>query len=121
MSYSLLFSLVCGCAAVIWGALLTRWIMKLPQGDDKMRAIARAIQEGAVAYLKRQYRTVAVIAVPIALILLLINVATAVGFLVGAAFSALAGVVGMAVAVRANARTAEAGKEGRDAALSAAV
>ena len=121
MSYGLLFSLVCGCAAVIWGALLTRWIMKLPQGDDKMRAIARAIQEGAVAYLKRQYRTVAVIAVPIALILLLINVATAVGFLVGAAFSALAGVVGMAVAVRANVRTAEAAKEGLASALSVAV
>ncbi len=121
MSYGLLFSLISGVAAVLWGAGLTRWIMKLPQGDDKMRAIARAIQEGAVAYLKRQYRTVAVIAVPIALLLLIINVETAVGFLVGAAFSALAGVVGMAVAVRANVRTAEAAKEGLSAALSVAV
>ncbi|MEW6610611.1 MAG: sodium-translocating pyrophosphatase [Patescibacteria group bacterium] len=121
MSYILLFPLLSGGAAVLWGVLLARWIIRLPQGNERMRAIARAIQEGAVAYLKRQYRTVAIIAVPIALLLLVINVTTAVGFLVGAACSALAGVVGMAVAVRANVRTAEAAKEGLSSALSVAV
>ena len=121
MSSAFIFSLVAGAFAVVWGLLLSRWILKLPQGNDAMQAIAKAIQEGAAAYLKRQYRTVALIAVPVALLLLLIDWQTSVGFLIGAICSALAGITGMAIAVRANVRTAEAAKDGLASALDVAV
>ena len=121
MSSGLIFSIVAGTVAVVWGVLVTRWILKLPAGSERMQEIARAIQEGAAAYLKRQYRSVAMIAVPIALLLLLISWQSSVGFLIGAACSALAGVTGMWVAVRANVRTAEAAKVGLEAALGVAV
>ena len=121
MSYSLIFSIFAGVAGVLWGIILARIILRLPAGDDRMQSIARAIQEGAYAYLKRQYRTVALIAIPITLLLLFISWQTAVGFVVGAVCSALAGVMGMWVSVRANVRTAEAAKSGLAYALSVAV
>lgn len=100
-------------AAILYGLLLTAWIMKLPAGDERMRSIASAIQEGAWAYLTRQYTIVALVAVALAVVLYsFLGVTSAVGFLIGAFFSALAGFVGMSVAVRANVRCAEAAKSG---------
>jgi K(+)-stimulated pyrophosphate-energized sodium pump len=105
--------------AIIYGLVLSKWILKQPQGDEKMKSVAKAIQEGAKAYLNRQTKTVAVIAVVIFILLwLLLNLETAIGFLVGAVLSALAGYIGMNVSVRANVRTAEAAKQGLAKALS---
>ena len=96
-----------------YGAFLIRWVLSKPTGDEKMRSIASAIQEGASAYLVRQYKTVAVVAVILAaLIWYFLGTHTAAGFLVGAVASGLAGFVGMNVAVRSNVRTAEAAKSG---------
>lgn len=100
-------------AAIIYGLLLTYWIVKLPAGNEKMREIASAIQEGASAYLFSQYRVVAIVAILLALgIYLFLGTASAIGFLIGAFFSALAGFIGMNVAVRANVRCTEAAKSG---------
>ncbi len=116
-----MFAILCSVAAVVYGLVLSFAISKKPQGDEKMRAIARAIQEGAGAYLKRQYMAVAVVALPVlVLIWFLLGSATALAFLVGAVASALAGFIGMSVAVRANVRTAEAAKSGLAPALSLA-
>src|SRR3989344_9692879 len=97
-----LISIVAAATAIGYGAYLSAKIAKLPAGEGKMIGIAKAIQEGASAYLARQYKTVA----PIGLLLFLIlgfglNFTIAIGFLVGAAFSALAGVIGMTISVRA--------------------
>ena len=70
--HAVLIALVCGAITVLYGLILTRWVLSKPQGDDKMREIAAAIQEGASAYLSRQYRTVAIVAVVLALVLLLV-------------------------------------------------
>ncbi len=100
-----------GLAAVLYGLVLTAWILKLPAGDEKMREIAAAIQEGASAYLLRQYSVVSVVALVLsALIYQFLGLYSAVGFLIGAVCSALAGLIGMSVAVRANVRCAEAAK-----------
>jgi K(+)-stimulated pyrophosphate-energized sodium pump len=106
-------SIIASFAAIVFGLLLTLNVMKRPAGDDKMQEIAKAIQEGAQAYLTRQYRTIAVVAVILALIIWkLLGVHTAAGFIIGAIASSLAGFIGMFVAVRANVRTAEAAKSG---------
>ena len=117
--HNVLVALVCGLAAVAYGLYLTSWVLKQSPGNERMREIQAAIQEGANAYLNRQYRTVAVVAVVIAALLLLANTVTstlgwkeALGFLVGAVLSAAAGYIGMNVAVRANARVAEAARRG---------
>lgn len=95
--------------------------MKLPDGDEKMREIAGAIQEGASAYLKRQYTTIALVGVVVAIIVgLAIDWYTAVGFIIGGVLSGAAGFVGMTVSVRVNVRTAEAAKSGLAAGLSTA-
>ncbi len=119
-----LFIFIFGSAflAIVWGLALASRIVRLPGGEGKMIGIAKAIQEGASAYLARQYKTVA----PIAAILFLIlgfglNFKVAVGFLVGAVFSALAGIIGMLVSVRANVRTTEAAKKGLKEAMTVAV
>jgi len=107
-----------GLLTVIYALGLVRWITKQASGDERMRSIAEAIQQGATAYLNRQYRTVAVVAI-IAFILLglLLNWTAAVGFLVGAILSAISGYIGMNISVRANVRTAEAAKSGMKPAL----
>lgn len=100
-------------AATAYGIILSFNILKLPTGNDKMRSIAQAIQEGAVAYLTRQYMVVALVALVVAsLIYQFISLNSALGFVIGALFSAIAGLVGMLIAVRANIRCAEAAKKG---------
>ena len=100
-------------AAIVYGLFLIQWIMALPTGNESMREIALAIQQGAKAYLKRQYMVVAGIALILSsLIYLALGLNSAVGFLIGAVASALAGLIGMMVAVNANIRCAEAAKEG---------
>ena len=114
-------SILSGVIAIVCGLLIARWIIKLPAGSEKMQEIAGAIQAGAKAYLNRQYKTIAVIAVIIAAILYYkLGSNTAAGFLVGAVFSAIAGYIGMMVSVRANVRTAEAAKNGMSAAFNVA-
>ncbi|TSC91620.1 MAG: K(+)-stimulated pyrophosphate-energized sodium pump [Parcubacteria group bacterium Licking1014_17] len=109
----LIFSLASALAALVYGAVLILNVLKQPQGDEKMKSISQAIREGANAYLKRQYKVVVVVGILVAIILyIFLGVTTAIGFIVGAAASALAGYIGMFVAVRANVRVAEAAKSG---------
>jgi K(+)-stimulated pyrophosphate-energized sodium pump len=121
--HAVLFALLCAGAAVAYGLWLTSWLLGRPAGTERMQEIARAVQEGAAAYLRRQYTTVAVVAVVPFLLLGLYNRlgwGAAVGFLIGAAFSAAAGFIGMNVAVRSNVRTAEAARSGLPQALDVA-
>ena len=119
----MLFALVCAAFAVAYGIGLTVWILRQPDGNDRMREIARAVQEGAAAYLKRQYMTIALVSIVPFLLLGFYNKlgwGTAIGFLVGATLSAAAGFIGMNVAVRSNVRTAEAARHGLTPALNVA-
>lgn len=105
------FSVISGVVALVYGVILTRFVLSKPAGDKKMQDIASAIQEGATAYLTRQYKTIAMVAVVLTiLIYFFLGLSTTIGFLVGAIASSLAGFAGMYVAVRANVRTAEAAK-----------
>ena len=118
---SLFLAVVCAAVAVVYGAVSTRWILALPDGNDRMRQIAAAVQEGAAAYLNRQYRAIAAMGVALfAAIGVFLDWSTAVGFAIGAVFSAAAGYIGMNVSVRANIRTAEAARNGVDQALAVA-
>jgi K(+)-stimulated pyrophosphate-energized sodium pump len=115
VDHAVLFALVCAGVAILYGLYLTWWLLKQPAGNARMQEISRAVQEGASAYLSKQYRTIAVVAVVPFLAIGFYNKlgwGTAVGFLVGAVLSAAAGFIGMNVAVRSNVRTAEAGREG---------
>jgi K(+)-stimulated pyrophosphate-energized sodium pump len=119
VEHNVLFALICGVLAVAYGAYLTRWVLQQSPGNERMREIQAAIQEGASAYLNRQYRTVGVVAVVVAALLLVAGIwsddlgwKVALGFIIGAVLSAVAGYVGMNTAVRANARVAEAGRTG---------
>ena len=117
-----MFALVAAVIALAWGAFLVRWVLKRPAGEGKMLDIAKAIQEGAKAYLNRQYKTIAAIGVVIFVILwIALGRNVALGFAVGAILSALAGYIGMSVSVRANVRTTEAAKKGLAEALDVAV
>ncbi len=122
-----LFAVVAALVGIAYGGYLIQWILKLNEGSEKMKAIAKAIQEGAKAYMNRQYTTVAYVAAGLFVILWGAGIwsdqfgfLTAVGFLIGAAASATAGYVGMVVAVRANVRTAQAAHGGLNAALQVA-
>ncbi|MEQ1533508.1 MAG: sodium-translocating pyrophosphatase [Sideroxydans sp.] len=118
MSSALGFTLVCAVAAILYGILSSKWILGKSTGSEKMQSIAAAIQEGASAYLKRQYNTIAIVGgVLFVIILLALDWQTAIGFAIGAILSGAAGFIGMHVSVRANVRTAEAAKESLNAAL----
>src|SRR5213596_2490536 len=113
--HAVLFALVCALVAIAYGIGLTYWLLRQPDGNERMREIARAVQEGAAAYLRKQYRTIAVVAIAPFLLLGFydkLGWGAAFGFLIGALLSASAGFIGMNVAVRSNARTAEAAREG---------
>lgn len=113
--------IVCGFIALVYGALTARTILRRPAGNDKMQAIASAIQEGAAAYLNRQYKAIGIVGV-IAIIGLALTLGkhVAIGFLIGATLSGIAGYVGMYVSVRANVRTTEAARSSLEKALNVA-
>ncbi|MGZ9097732.1 MAG: sodium-translocating pyrophosphatase [Micavibrio sp.] len=108
----------CGFLALIYGAYATRQVMNTSAGNERMQQIAAAIQEGAAAYLNRQYRTIAIVGVVVTAVLFaLLGWHVAVGFIIGSVLSAAAGYIGMNVSVRANVRTAQAATESLDKAL----
>ena len=117
----LLFALICAGFAIFYGMKSSREVLQLPDGDDRMREIAGAIQEGASAYLHRQYVTISIVGVALTVLLLFVlNVSTALGFALGAVLSGATGYIGMHVSVRANVRTTEAAKSGLSAAFDVA-
>jgi K(+)-stimulated pyrophosphate-energized sodium pump len=124
----LFIGLAAGVIAAAYAGFLVMRINKLPAGNDKMQEIAQAIQEGAMAYLARQYRTVGLVAVVLAVAIAIpgffgvpgFGIWTAIGFLLGGAASAAAGFIGMGISVRANVRTAEAARGGLGKALTVA-
>ncbi|MFA5531024.1 MAG: sodium-translocating pyrophosphatase [Thiohalomonadaceae bacterium] len=121
MSSSLIFALACAVAALVFGGLSVKWILAQPNGSDRMRAIAAAVQEGAQAYLNRQYTTIGIVGVVLFIVLgLVLDWKTGFGFLIGAVLSGLAGYIGMHISVRANVRTAEAARGGLNNALQVA-
>jgi len=118
MSIELMFALACAFGALVYGGLSIQWILSKPTGSDRMREISAAIQEGAQAYLNRQYTTIAMAGVALLIIIaIFIGIPTAVGFFIGAIFSGAAGYIGMNISVRSNVRTAQAANDGLDAAL----
>jgi K(+)-stimulated pyrophosphate-energized sodium pump len=121
MSSYLIFALACAIAALLYGAFSIKWVLAQPSGNDRMREISAAVQTGAKAYLNRQYGTISIVGIVLFVVLgFALDWATAIGFLVGAAFSGLAGYTGMWISVRANVRTAEAARNGINAALNIA-
>jgi len=117
LSQILMFALGCGLASVVYALFTAAWVIKLPTGTEKMQMISDAIHEGAKAFLNREYKTVAMVGIVLAVALLYLGKFVALGFVLGACGSALAGYIGMMVTVRSNVRTAEAAKGGLDAGL----
>jgi K(+)-stimulated pyrophosphate-energized sodium pump len=109
----LVFVIICGLLAVVYGIIASRSILSASPGNERMQAIAAAIQEGAGAYLNRQYTTIGLVGIVVAIVLyLLLGWHVAVGYLIGAILSGAAGYIGMHISVRANVRTAEAARQG---------
>ena len=118
MSIELIFALACGFAALAYGVVSVKWILAKPTGTSHMQEIASAIQEGANAYLNRQYTTIGMAGVVLFFVVgYFIDWVTAIGFAIGAVFSGLAGYIGMNISVRANVRTAQAANDGLNAAM----
>jgi K(+)-stimulated pyrophosphate-energized sodium pump len=116
-----LYAILPALLAILYGIILIGWINKQDGGDDRMKSIAKAIQEGAKAYLGRQYKTIAAVAMAVFVLLgIAINWIAALGFLAGSVLSGLAGIIGMNISIRANIKTAEAAKDGLAKALKVA-
>jgi K(+)-stimulated pyrophosphate-energized sodium pump len=119
--YGVVVALGCAGAAVVYGALVTQRLLSLSPGNERMREISGAVQEGASAYLRRQYTIIAGVAVVLFVLLIILrNIETAIGFAIGGTFSGAAGFIGMNLSVRANARVAESARGGVRPALDAA-
>jgi len=121
MSATLIFALVCGVLALVYGVVTARSVLAASPGTQRMQEIAAAIQEGARAYLNRQYTTIGIVGLVIfAVLALLLGIKVGIGFLIGAALSGAAGYIGMNVSVKANVRTTEAARSGLAQGLSVA-
>ncbi|MEA2448208.1 MAG: K(+)-stimulated pyrophosphate-energized sodium pump, partial [Thermoleophilaceae bacterium] len=116
--WGIVVALVCAGAAVVYGALTSRWLLSKSPGNERMQEISKAVQEGARAYLTRQYTIIGGVAVVLAVVLAIaLDLRTAAGFVIGGLFSAAAGFIGMNVSVRMNARVAESARGGVSPAL----
>ncbi len=120
MSNTIIFALICGALGVAYGVWTALWVNKQDAGNAKMQEISAAVKEGAYAFLAREYKTVAIVAVILVVLLSFLGKMTAIGFIIGTVGSALAGFIGMWVTVRANVRTAQAASKGLQAALTLA-
>jgi K(+)-stimulated pyrophosphate-energized sodium pump len=114
-------AMLCAIGAIIYGVVSIKWVLALPTGNERMQEIAKAIQDGAKAYLNRQYTTVAIVGIIIGVLMgVFLGMYTAIGFAIGALSSAATGYIGMNISVRANVRTTQAASEGLNTALAVA-